>query len=54
MNGNVIGVNAAIYSPSGGSVGIGFDIPAATAKLVVDRLKDEHHAQLAARAGAAR
>ena len=28
VNGNVIGVNTAIYSPSGGSVGIGFDIPA--------------------------
>src|SRR6201992_2371066 len=38
-NGNVIGVNTAIYSPSGGSVGIGFDIPAATAKLVVAPLK---------------
>jgi len=41
MNGNVIGVNTAIYSPSGGSVGIGFDIPAGTAKLVVNQLKDK-------------
>ena len=41
MNGNVIGVNTAIYSPSGGSVGIGFDIPATTAKLVVAQLKDK-------------
>jgi len=41
INGNVIGVNTAIYSPSGGSVGIGFDIPAATAKLVVNQLKDK-------------
>ena len=32
IDGNVIGVNTAIYSPSGGSVGIGFDIPADTAK----------------------
>src|SRR5882672_6868403 len=40
VNGNVIGVNTAIYSPSGGSVGIGFDIPAATAKLVIAQLKD--------------
>jgi serine protease Do len=40
-NGNVIGVNTAIYSPSGGSVGIGFDIPADTAKLVVAQLKDK-------------
>jgi serine protease Do len=40
-NGNVIGVNTAIFSPSGGSVGIGFDIPSATAKLVVAQLKDK-------------
>ena len=40
VNGNVIGVNTAIYSPSGGSVGIGFDIPAATAKAVVAQLKE--------------
>jgi len=38
--GNVIGVNTAIYSPSGGSVGIGFDIPASTVKMVVSQLKD--------------
>ena len=38
--GNVIGVNTAIFSPSGGSVGIGFDIPAETAQLVVNQLKD--------------
>src|SRR5690242_5649232 len=30
VNGNVIGVNTAIFSPSGGSVGIGFDVPADT------------------------
>ena len=41
MNGKVIGVNTAIYSPSGGSVGIGFDIPAQTAKMVVAQLKDK-------------
>ncbi len=41
MSGNVIGVNTAIFSPSGGSVGIGFDIPATTAKLVVAELKDK-------------
>ncbi|MGJ4943070.1 Do family serine endopeptidase [Bradyrhizobium sp. HKCCYLS1011] len=40
VNGNVVGVNTAIYSPSGGSVGIGFDIPAATAKQVIAQLKD--------------
>jgi serine protease Do len=38
--GNVIGVNTAIFSPTGGSVGIGFDIPASTVKLVVAQLKD--------------
>ena len=31
LNGEVIGVNTAIYSPSGGNVGIAFAIPAATA-----------------------
>jgi serine protease Do len=40
-NGDVIGVNTAIYSPSGGSVGIGFDIPAETAKSVVAQLKEK-------------
>jgi serine protease Do len=40
-NGNVIGVNTAIYSPTGGSVGIGFDIPASTVKMVVAQLKDK-------------
>ncbi len=39
VNGNVIGINTAIYSPSGGSVGIGFDIPAGTAKMVIAQLK---------------
>ena len=36
--GNVVGINTAIYSPSGGSVGIGFAIPAEEAKPVVDVL----------------
>ena len=40
MEGNVIGVNTAIFSPSGGSVGIGFDIPAEAAKMVVAQLKE--------------
>ncbi len=39
VDGNVIGINTAIYSPSGGSVGIGFDIPADTAKIVIAELK---------------
>jgi serine protease Do len=36
--GRVIGVNTAIFSPTGGSVGIGFAIPASTAKSVTDKL----------------
>jgi serine protease Do len=43
VSGNVIGVNTAIFSPSGGSVGIGFDIPADTVKAVVAQLKDTGH-----------
>jgi serine protease Do len=43
IDGNVIGVNTAIFSPSGGSVGIGFDIPADTAKLVVAQLENKGH-----------
>ena len=38
LNGNVVGINTAIYSPSGGSVGIGFAIPAEQAKPVVTQL----------------
>jgi serine protease Do len=38
MNGNVIGINNAIFSPSGGSVGIGFAIPAETAEPLVKKL----------------
>ena len=41
MDGQVIGINTAIYSPSGGSIGIGFAIPSALAKEVVSELKDE-------------
>nr|WP_315480789.1 trypsin-like peptidase domain-containing protein [uncultured Rhodoferax sp.] len=35
-NGNLLGINTAIYSRSGGSMGIGFAIPVATAKMVLD------------------
>ena len=38
LTGEVMGVNTAIYSPSGGSVGIGFAVPAVTAKTVVDQI----------------
>jgi serine protease Do len=40
MSGQVIGINTAIYSPTGGSVGIGFAIPSNLAKQVVAQLKD--------------
>ncbi len=40
MNGEVIGINTAIYSPSGGSIGIGFSIPSNMAKTVVAQLKE--------------
>jgi serine protease Do len=39
LSGQVVGINTAIYSPSGGSVGIGFAIPSNTAKYVVDQLE---------------
>jgi len=38
MNGEVIGINTAIISPSGGSIGIGFSIPSQLASGVVDQL----------------
>jgi serine protease Do len=38
MDGAVIGVNTAIFSPSGGSVGIGFSIPSDAAKIIIDQL----------------
>jgi serine protease Do len=41
MQGDVVGVNTAIYSPSGGSVGIAFSIPASTVKSVIAQLKDK-------------
>ena len=40
VGGQVIGVNTAIYSPSGASVGIGFAIPSAQAKPVIDQLRE--------------
>ena len=41
LSGEVIGINTAIYSPSGGSVGIGFAVPSNTAKDVVRQLRDK-------------
>ena len=40
MKGEVIGINTAIYSPSGGSVGIGFSVPSNLAKPVLDMLRE--------------
>jgi len=40
LNGEVVGINTAIFSPSGGNVGIAFAIPASTAKDVVGQLMD--------------
>lgn len=39
LNGDVVGVNSAIFSPTGGNVGIGFAIPADTAAAVVEQLR---------------
>ncbi len=39
MSGRVVGINSAIFSPSGGNIGIGFAIPAAIARPVIEQLK---------------
>lgn len=38
LKGEVIGINTAIFSPTGGSVGIGFAIPSDLAKPVIDQI----------------
>ncbi len=40
MAGDVIGVNTAIYSPTGGSVGVGFSVPSNIAMNVIDQLRE--------------
>jgi serine protease Do len=40
LQGEVVGINTAIYSPSGGSIGIGFSIPANLARNIVAQLQD--------------
>jgi len=40
LDGKVIGINTAIFSPSGGSIGIGFATPANMAKMVIDQLRE--------------
>jgi serine protease Do len=39
MDGEVIGINTAIISPTGGSIGIGFSVPASTAAPLIDQLR---------------
>jgi serine protease Do len=43
VRGRVVGVNTAIYTPSGGSVGIGFDIPADTVSSIAKQLIEYGH-----------
>ncbi len=43
MQGHVVGINDAIYTPSGGSVGIGFDVPANIARKIVAQLEKSGH-----------
>jgi serine protease Do len=43
LHAQVLGINTAIYSPSGGSVGIGFAVPSNIAKQVVAQLKEHGH-----------
>ena len=38
VNGDLIGINSAIYSPNGGSLGIGFAIPVSTAKKIMEQI----------------
>src|SRR5690606_13647443 len=40
MHGKVIGINTAIISPSGGSIGIGFSIPSQLAVAVIEQLRE--------------
>jgi serine protease Do len=39
LSGEVIGINTAIFSPSGGSIGIGFAVPSAVARPIVEQLR---------------
>jgi serine protease Do len=41
LQGEVVGINTAIYSPSGGSIGIGFSIPSNLARNIVAQLRDD-------------
>ena len=54
LNGEVIGVNTAIFSPSGGNVGIAFAIPASSAERIIDDLKDDGRSSAAGSASRSR
>lgn len=41
LNGNVVGVNSQIFSPTGGNVGIGFAIPSDVASRIIDQLRED-------------
>ncbi len=45
LNGEVVGINTAIFSPTGGSVGIGFAVPSSLAKPVIEQLRQYGHAK---------
>ncbi|MGH7715080.1 MAG: PDZ domain-containing protein, partial [Vulcanimicrobiaceae bacterium] len=45
MDGNVIGINTAIFSPSGGSIGIGFAIPSNEAKPIIEQFQKYGYAR---------
>jgi serine protease Do len=45
MAGDVIGISTAIYSPSGGSIGIGFALPSNEARPVLEQIRDYGHAR---------
>jgi serine protease Do len=46
-SGKVVGINSAIFSPTGGNVGIGFAVPAALAQPILDQLREKGRAQRA-------
>ena len=48
MQGQVVGMNTAIYSPTGGSVGIGFAVPSSIVARIIDDLRIERHRSRAA------
>lgn len=45
LNGQVIGINTAIFSPNGGNVGIGFAIPSSQARTIIAQLRNNGHVE---------